>query len=77
MKYPILEPFHLETPDQLKREARRLNLTIPVSDDVSVLADPLVIGGVTIPNRLCVQPMECCDAGTGGVPGELTLRRYL
>jgi NADPH-dependent glutamate synthase beta subunit-like oxidoreductase/2,4-dienoyl-CoA reductase-like NADH-dependent reductase (Old Yellow Enzyme family) len=76
MKYPILEPFHLETLDQLKREARRLNLTIPVSDNVSVLADPLVIGGVTIPNRLCVQPMECCDAGTGGVPGELTLRRY-
>jgi len=76
MQHPILEPFHLETLDQLRHEARRLNLTIPLSDDVSALAEPLLIGGVRIPNRFCVQPMEGCDAGMGGVPGELTLRRY-
>lgn len=76
MKHPILEPFHLETLDELGREVRRLNLTVPVSGDVSPLSEPLVIGGVRVPNRLCVQPMEGCDAGVGGVPGELTLRRY-
>ncbi|MEI6787772.1 MAG: FAD-dependent oxidoreductase [bacterium] len=77
MKHPtILEPFPLATLDQLDCEIRRLDLTIPLSDKVSVLAEPLMIGGFRIPNRLCVQPLEGCDAGTGGVPGELTLRRY-
>lgn len=76
MQLPVPERFRLETLGQLRDEARRLNLTLPVADDVAVLQEPVVIGGLKIPNRLCVQPMEGCDAGTGGVPGELTLRRY-
>ncbi len=76
MKRPVFERFHLETAEELRAEARRLNLTLPVADTVAALAEPVVLGGWKIPNRLCVQPMEGCDAGPGGVPGALTLRRY-
>jgi len=76
MKQPIPEQFHIETLETLRDEARRLNLNVPVADSVAILSKPVIMGGVKIPNRLCVQPMEGCDAATGGVPGELTLRRY-
>ncbi len=51
-------------------------MKLPSHEIIKLLAEPVVLGGVRMPNRLCVQPMEGCDAGAGGVPGELTLRRY-
>ncbi len=76
MNLPVLEPFHVATLDELRREVRRLALELPLSDNVTLLAEPIAVGACKIPNRLCVQPMEGCDAGIGGAPGELTLRRY-
>ncbi len=70
------EPFQIRTLDALQAEASRLSLELPVSNDVAVLGDPVLINGVKIPNRLCVQPMEGCDADAGGAPGALTFRRY-
>ena len=52
-------------------------LDLPVSEDASVLAQPLAWGHLTLPNRLAAQPMEGCDAHADGSPGELTRRRYL
>lgn len=76
MKLPIPERFGMATLDELCREARHLNLELPVDDTVAALNEPVAVGGLTLPNRFCVQPMEGGDAGAGGVPGELTLRRY-
>ncbi len=71
-----LEPFNIHTLDELCDEASRLNVKLPVSRDISILRSPVTINRWTTPNRLCVQPMEGCDADAGGVPGELTFRRY-
>lgn len=53
------------------------NKTLPYSEDLSVLAQPLTLCGRTAPNRLVCQPMEGCDGTATGEPGELTIRRYL
>lgn len=71
-----LESFHIQTLEALCNEATRLKLDLPISSLTAVLREPVVIGGRKIPNRLCVLPMEGCDAAPGGVPGPLTLRRY-
>ena len=76
MNLPIPDQFHIKTLDELRGEARRIGLNVPTDDHVSVLAEPVMLAGMKIPNRLCVQPMEGCDASTDGAPGELTLRRY-
>jgi len=50
---------------------------------MNLLDKPLQIGSWNLPNRVVFQPMEGCDAMTGGAataagaPGELTWRRYL
>ena len=76
MNLPPPEPFPLTTVDELAGEARRLGLDLPVATDTAVLGGPVAIGPITVPNRLCVQPMEGCDATEEGAPGEWTLRRY-
>ncbi len=70
------EAFQFRTLNELRDEASRQRLELPVSSDVAVLGAPLLINGLNIPNRLCVQPMEGCDADEWGAPGELTFRRY-
>jgi len=49
---------------------------LPTSEDLSVLAEPVRYGRLTVPNRLVVQPMEGCDGTADGAPTELTVRRY-
>jgi NADPH-dependent glutamate synthase beta subunit-like oxidoreductase/2,4-dienoyl-CoA reductase-like NADH-dependent reductase (Old Yellow Enzyme family) len=72
----VLDKFQIQTAAELQEEGRRLNLSLPMFSPVTILSEPLMLEGVQVPNRLCVQPMEGRDAGAGGVPGELTLRRY-
>jgi len=68
--------FHIKDIDQLQIEAEKLGVTIPVEEDISILLKSIQIGSRTVPNRLCVQPIEGFDAdGTGG-PQELGFRRY-
>ncbi len=54
------------------------NVDIPYSEkvDVSNFNKELVIGGKSIPNRFCIQPMEGCDGDNAGNPSELTYRKY-
>ena len=49
---------------------------LPFSEDTSVLAEPLTVGGKLFPNRLVCQAMEGCDGTADGRPSELTRRRY-
>lgn len=53
-----------------------MRLSIPLSDDISILTNSCTVGNKKIPNRLAAQPMEGCDGMADGRPGELTLRRY-
>ena len=56
--------------------AEKLGITLPFSETIDLLKQPLDIGGQVIPNRIAVQPMEGCDGTADGKPDELTSRRY-
>jgi len=68
--------FRLKNLDHLRAEIERMELDIPVDENLSLLGEQLDIGGKLMPNRFCVQPMEGCDAHPDGSPGRLTFRRY-
>ena len=42
-----------------------------------MLNETLLFGSITIPNRVVFQPMEGCDCGEDGTPGELTVKKYM
>ncbi|MHA1732354.1 MAG: oxidoreductase [Promethearchaeota archaeon] len=42
----------------------------------SMLFSPVELGGKVAPNRLVAQPMECNNALEGGLPSDLTRKRY-
>lgn len=69
--------FKYKTSDDLRSDAAALGQTIELSEDLSPLFRPISVGGRTVGNRLCVQPMEGCDGTLDGWPDELTCRRYL
>lgn len=68
--------FNYKTLADLEADLAKLELTLPIEEDLSVLNEPIQLGDKTIPNRLSVQPMEGCDAEVDGSPGKLTYRRY-
>jgi len=70
------QQFHYETLDEMTQELVRLNISIPVSRDLSVLSRPVSIGKWKSPNALACHPMEGSDANLDGTPGPLTIRRY-
>lgn len=78
MKPPFqkFEPFHFQTLGALCDEACRLELDLPISRSTSLLGEPVRVGGRILPNRVCAQPMEGCDADANGAPGEWTFCRY-
>ncbi len=71
------ERFHIKTLDELREKIGDLGLDIPLGEDLSVLGEPLTLGGRTVPNRFAVHPMEGFDSGPDGAPGPLSFRRYL
>ena len=76
MEIPGYQPFYLQSVAELRAEIARLGLEIPSDDDLTRLAQPLVVGRWKIPNRFCAQPIAGGDAAPDGAPGELTRRRY-
>lgn len=68
--------FKFKSAEDLAAEAARLGVDLPLTDDLSPLFQPVVIGPLTAGNRLAVQPMEGCDGTRDGRPDELTYRRY-
>ena len=69
-------PFHYNTPQEVLDEAHMLGLTLPWSDDLSILQTPCSFYGRELPNRIAIQPMEGCDGTADGAPDTLTRRRY-
>jgi 2,4-dienoyl-CoA reductase (NADPH2) len=68
--------FKLSSIDDLKRLSKQLKVSVEAVEDVSILAEPVQAGKLTISNSLAVHPMEGCDGDSQGRPGQLTLRRY-
>jgi 2,4-dienoyl-CoA reductase-like NADH-dependent reductase (Old Yellow Enzyme family) len=68
--------FHPGSLEQLKQLAARLNVSMNATEDVSILAEPVQVGKLAVPNSLAIHPMEAADGDAHGRPGELTFRRY-
>lgn len=68
--------FKYRTPEDLQADAERLGLTIRLSSDFAPLFEKATVGGRTVGNAFCIQPMEGCDGTLDGKPDELTFRRY-
>lgn len=71
-------PFSYHSLDDLRAAIAEKNLQIPVSEDLSVLSEPVRLGSsdTVLENRLIVHPMEGFDTEEDGTPTELTYRRY-
>jgi len=70
------EIFRFKTKDQLEKKINELKLDLNLSPNLDSLKQPLKIRDLNISNRLCIHPMEGCDATTDGSPTRLTKRRY-
>lgn len=71
------ERFHYRSLDDVRAELDKLSVSLPLSDNVSVLASPVTFGGHTLHNRLGIAPMEGADSLPDGSPSELTRQRYI
>ncbi|MCE5346167.1 MAG: hypothetical protein LLG13_07770 [Bacteroidales bacterium] len=71
------ERFRFKNKNEIIQKALDLGFELPFSDDISPLLVPASVEGITIPNRLVVQPMEGYDSEPDGSPSVLTRRRYL
>ncbi len=70
--------FTYKNMQDLKAELERLKLQLPLAEkaDADLYRKELKIGKYSIPNRICIHPMEGCDGEENGAPGPLTLRKY-
>ncbi len=77
--------FTYSTLDDLRRDAERLGIELPIVQDAAEvrrwLSRPVEIPGDNgqtwrLGNSVAIHPMEGCDGNSDGTPGELTFRRY-
>lgn len=75
----ITKPFsirEMKTPAELAEAMRKLNLDIPIGDDLSPLSRRVALGKRTLANSVAINPMEGADARINGEPGEPAFRKY-
>lgn len=70
------QTFSYHTLDEIRQAANGLSLTLPLSELLSVLRQPVSAGPLRLANRIAIQPMEGCDGTPDGRPDTLTQRRY-
>ena len=70
------EPFKYKTLSDLENELKRLSIPLLISNSIEKLSEVVQCGGIIVPNRLSIQPMEGFDATLSGSPSDLTFRRY-
>jgi 2,4-dienoyl-CoA reductase-like NADH-dependent reductase (Old Yellow Enzyme family) len=78
---PILRLGTVKEVERFQAHVRSLELTIPCDSELvhgkdSLLRAPLKRGGITIRNRIAVQPMEGWDGTADGNPSEHTFERW-
>jgi NADPH2 dehydrogenase len=76
----ILRLGSVKTVAQFKEHLNARHISIPcdleLASGASFLREPLVRGGITIGNRIAIQPMEGWDGTADGNPTEHTMRRW-
>jgi len=78
---PILRLGTVKEVERFQAHVQSLGLTIPCDSELargkdSPLRAPLKRGGITIGNRIAVQPMEGWDGTADGNPSEHTVERW-
>lgn len=68
--------FNYKNAKELRDDAERMGLHLPWSDDLSVLASPINVGGHMVSNRFAALPVEGRDSNSDGTPSAMTFRRY-
>lgn len=71
------EKFNFKTLSEVKDKISALNVTLPLTEDLSPLQSQVKVGTQLAPNAIAVLPMEGCDSEADGSPSELVERRYL
>lgn len=62
--------------EEFREELTKNDMYLPLSEDLSVLGNPIELDGKIIPNSLAIHPLEGFDGTLEGFPGELIFRRY-
>ena len=52
------EKFNYKSLDDIKDKLKELGVTLPLSENIGVLFNPITVEGHTLKNRIAVQPME-------------------
>ena len=71
-----LKLAQVHTLDAFEKELLKNDIRLPVSEDLSVLGNPIELDGKVIPNSMAIHPLEGYDGTADGRPGELIFRRY-
>ena len=71
------ERFTYKNFEDIKQKEKALGISLPFADKTDILSTPLQVGGITLPNRLGIAPMEGADSLPDGAPSEFTYRRYI
>ena len=68
--------FHYRSPEEIRADADRNGVHLPLAQDAGILWERLAFGNVTLQNRIGIAPMEGVDSLPSGAPSDLTFRRY-
>ena len=72
----MIKARDIQSPETFTEILRAHGMDLPVEGSMAELRKPLEVGGKTIPNRICFQPLEGYDSHSDGSPSELVYRRY-
>lgn len=73
----VHEKFHYKSLEEVMAAAEALKLHLPFAKDTKVLAEPVKVRNLCLPNRLGIAPMEGADSLPDGSPSDYTARRYV
>lgn len=77
VRYPSEhEHFDFNSWEDIESRLNELGLSLPYSENLSVFADQVEAGPLSLPNALAIHPVEGCDGSSDGKPEQLTYRRY-
>ena len=66
----------IQSPEHFTDILRMHGMDLPVEESMEELSKPISGGEKTIPNRICIQPLEGYDSCIDGTPSDLVYRRY-
>jgi 2,4-dienoyl-CoA reductase-like NADH-dependent reductase (Old Yellow Enzyme family) len=68
--------MEIRSPEAFVELLHQHRMELPFQESMAELKKPLKAGDKTIPNRICIQPLEGYDSCSDGSPSDLVYRRY-